>query len=246
MKRLLLIAVALCLVPNVFAASIEDIQKAWDSKLPNMAGAKITASPIPGLYMVMTPPQVFYIDAEVKYLVEGSIVNMDSKVNETTPFRRMATLMSVQALEPTMIKFSPEGKPKHVVTVFTDVDCFYCQKLHQEIAQYNKMGIEIRYLAWPRAGAGSPSYKKIESVWCADDKKKALTNAKSGKNIQSKTCDSPVKQHLALGEMLGVRGTPAMVLETGELFPGYVPAKVLGPELDKLKNKAQKVSMPVN
>jgi thiol:disulfide interchange protein DsbC len=114
---------------------------------------------------------------------------------------------------------------KHTITVFTDIDCGYCRKLHREIDDYNKENIRVRYLFYPRAGVGSPSYDKAVSVWCADDRKQAMTDAKSGKTLESKSCDNPVKGHLVLGELMGVNGTPAIVLESGELLPGYVPAK---------------------
>ena len=130
-----------------------------------------------------------------------------------------------------MIVFG-SGKEKHVIDVFTDIDCGYCRKLHSQIDQYNKEGIEVRYMSYPRAGVNSESGRKAISVWCADDRKKAISEAKQGNPVEEKTCDNPVAEQFALGRVVGVSGTPALVLENGELIPGYVPPKRLRQLLD--------------
>jgi thiol:disulfide interchange protein DsbC len=122
--------------------------------------------------------------------------------------------------------FAPD-KPKHTVTVFTDIDCGYCRKLHREIDGYLKAGIRVRYLFFPRAGLGSESFNEAVSVWCAADRQQAMTDAKAGKPIEAKTCENPVIDHMQLGESLQISGTPAIVLESGDLVPGYVPAERL-------------------
>jgi thiol:disulfide interchange protein DsbC len=132
-----------------------------------------------------------------------------------------------------MIIFSPD-KTKHTITVFTDIDCPYCQKLHAEIEDYNKAGIEVRYLMFPRAGVDSPSYKKAISVWCANDSNKALTDAKQGKKVEAKTCENPIQSQMTVAQMVGVTGTPAIVLEDGEMLPGYRPVKEMSVVLDRL------------
>jgi thiol:disulfide interchange protein DsbC len=135
-----------------------------------------------------------------------------------------------------MIAFKPKSS-KHLVYVFTDIDCGYCRKLHSEIDQYLTEGIEIRYLFFPRAGEGSDSYKKAVSVWCADDRNTALTKAKRGDTIEERQCDNPVDQHLTLGTQMGAAGTPMLVTEKGNILPGYVPAgqlaKILAQESEK-------------
>jgi thiol:disulfide interchange protein DsbC len=113
------------------------------------------------------------------------------------------------------------------VSIFTDIDCGYCRKLHSEIDQYMAQGITIRYMFFPRAGKGSDSYKKAVSVWCAADKNKALTAAKKGENLDAKTCENPVDEHMALGEAFGMNGTPMIVTQKGNILPGYVPAPQL-------------------
>ncbi|WP_421869476.1 DsbC family protein [Motiliproteus sp.] len=132
----------------------------------------------------------------------------------------------------TYISFPAEGETKAVVYAFTDVDCGYCRKLHSEMEAYNKQGIEVRYLAFPRAGVGSGTYQQMVSVWCAEDQHDAMTKSKSGKQVAAKDCDNPVADHYALGQRFGVTGTPALVLENGRLMPGYLPASRLAAVID--------------
>jgi thiol:disulfide interchange protein DsbC len=127
-----------------------------------------------------------------------------------------------------LIVYSPKGEVKGVVNVFTDVDCGFCQKLHLEIAELNELGIELRYLAYPRAGLQSASYDKIASAWCAKDQNTAMDKLKTRQPLEIDVCDdNPVASHFALGGDLGVTGTPALLLADGTLLPGYLPAKEL-------------------
>lgn len=135
-----------------------------------------------------------------------------------------------------MVIFAP-AKYDHTVTVFTDTECGYCRKLHREIADYGAQGIRVRYVFFPRAGVGSGSYKEAVSVWCSDDRQRAMTEAKSGKKLAAKSCKNPVKKHMEVGELLGISGTPAIVLESGDLVPGYVPAKRLAEMLKVAKRR---------
>ena len=138
--------------------------------------------------------------------------------------------------EDRMIVYGPDDA-KHTITVFTDIDCGFCRRLHSEMDQYNKQGIAIRYLFYPRAGIGSDSYNKAVSVWCADDRHAAMDAAKAGKDIPSKTCDNPVEAHYELGQQMRVQGTPALVLSDGEIVPGYVPPAKLRRALDERFSK---------
>ncbi|MCK5921554.1 MAG: thioredoxin fold domain-containing protein, partial [Methylococcales bacterium] len=113
-------------------------------------------------------------------------------------------------------------------------DCPYCRKMHDDMKGYNDAGIAIRYMLYPRAGVKSPSYDKVVSVWCADDRKEAMTKSKNGEEIEAKTCENPVEEHMAIANQIGVTGTPAIVLESGQLMPGYVPPKDLSKALDQI------------
>lgn len=195
--------------------------------VPGTQPDRVSSSPIPGLYEVVFGPHIVYVSADGRYLVQGDVVDLEKRENLTAEKRKRARLEAVNGLgENSMIVFVPQ-KVKHTITVFTDIDCPYCAKLHREVGELNDLGVKVRYVAYPRAGIPSPSYDKTVSVWCADDPKKAIGDAKFGKPVPEKRCENPVKDHYALGQSVGVSGTPAIMLEDGELLPGYVPAKRL-------------------
>lgn len=204
-------------------------------QMPDLKVTEINKTPLNGLYEVIMPPQILYVSSDAKYVVSGNIINATTGQNLTLPQRDRIRAQAVDMLgEKSMIVFSPK-KVKHTVTVFTDIDCTYCRKLHKEIGEYNKLGIKVRYAAYPRAGVGSASFKKAISVWCADDRKAALTKAKNNQKVEDKDCKNPVLAHYKMGEQIGVQGTPALVLESGQVVPGYVPADRLFKGLEQQK-----------
>lgn len=234
--RAFLVGVVLAMVSSPLLAGAEAKIKARVEKiLPEYKVDSIDKTPIKGLYEVVMGPQVIYVSDDGRYMVQGRMIDLVDREDLTEPRKAAARAQAVNKVgEDNMVIFAPD-KYEHTVTVFTDIDCGYCRKLHSEIADYGAEGIRVRYVFYPRAGAGSSSYKDAVSVWCSDDRKKALTEAKSGKKLGAKSCKNPIKQHMELGELLGVAGTPAIVLESGEMVPGYVPAKRLARLLDASK-----------
>ncbi len=203
------------------------VKAAVAKALPEVKVDSVTASPIAGLYEVMVGTQIIYVTADGRYFVDGRIVDLKTREDLTEPRMGAVRKATVNAVpEKDMLIF---GAPKydHTVTVFTDIDCPYCAKLHAQMDKYQAEGIRVRYLLYPRAGAKSPSYDEAVSVWCAEDRHQALTDAKAGKKIPAKTCDNPVDEHMAVGHQVGISGTPAIMLETGEIIPGYVEPKRL-------------------
>ena len=206
-------------------------------KMPDLKVTEVNKTAVPGLYEVIMPPRIFYASADAQYLFTGDMIQVNSGENVTSVQRDKVRADAIDMLgEDSMIVFAPK-KVKHTITVFTDIDCGYCRKLHGEMAKYNEKGIKVRYVAFPRAGIGSPSFNKAVAVWCAKDRNKAMDKAKSGDTVPEKSCDNPVAEHYKMGEMIGVRGTPAIVLETGQMVPGYVPADRLYQGLEKQKSK---------
>lgn len=211
----------------LFADADAKIKNRLSKLLPGEKIDSIHETPVKGLYEVLMGPQVIYVSGDGKYMVQGRMIDLETRSDLTEPRRADARKQAVDKIgEDNMVIFAP-AKYDHTVTVFTDIDCGYCRKLHREMDAYGAEGIRVRYVFYPRAGLGSKSYKEAVSVWCADDRKQAMTDAKSGKSLQAKDCDNPVKDHMELGELLGVSGTPAIVLDSGEMVPGYVPAKRL-------------------
>jgi len=190
----------------------------------NITIADISPSAVEGLYEVLTDQGIYYISKNAQFLVHGSIYDIDNKMENVTEKTLIGLRQEqLKEFEKEMIVYKAE-KEKHVVTVFTDTSCGYCQKLHAEMADYNNLGITVRYLAFPRGGVNSNAYNTMVSVWCSDDPKVAMGRAKSRKNVEFQSCENSVKEQHALGQVFGVSGTPALVLEDGSLQPGYLPA----------------------
>lgn len=191
--------------------------------LTGVPAENIQLSPINGLYKVSMPPRVFYISGDGQFAVDGDVIDLKSGTNLTQIEKQKSMVNAINNMgEETMIVFKAK-QSQHTINVFTDIDCGYCRKLHKAVPEYNKLGITVRYLAYPRAGIGSGSYKKAVSVWCANDRKSAMTKAKNGIALPESNCDNPVAQHHQLGNLMGITGTPAIVLDSGRLIPGFVP-----------------------
>ncbi|HEC17448.1 MAG TPA: DsbC family protein [Sedimenticola sp.] len=210
----------------------EEVMATLKARIPELASASVTPAPVPGLYEVVAGPDVLYVTKDGRYLIRGSIIDLEAMENITAPRIAMAAAAAVEKVgEENMVIYEPE-KTRHTVTIFTDIDCGFCRKLHGQMDEYLEKGIRIRYLFFPRAGLKSASYRKAVSVWCADDRNEAMTQAKAGKEIEMRDCDNPVSDHYALGQQMNVRGTPALVLEDGKILPGYVPPGRLSEYLD--------------
>jgi thiol:disulfide interchange protein DsbC len=187
------------------------------------------------LALVLSDGTVLYGSEDGKHLFSGDMFSItDGQIVNLAEQRRTNArqeLMNDPLFNDALV-FAAIGEKKAAINVFTDVDCGYCRKLHQEVPQLNAMGIEVRYLAYPRAGIGSDSYKKIVSAWCSDNPQQALTKLKSGQNIANQQCsDNTVADQYNLGQKMGISGTPAIILEDGRLLPGYMPAAELAATL---------------
>lgn len=228
-------AVLLLAVGNLSADPEDSIRAALTRVVPNIKIDSVKPAPVKGLYEVLVGTQMMYVTGDGRYFIDGRIVDLATREDVTEPRLSGARKSLVDGVgEEEMVIFEPSTKATHTVTVFTDVECGYCRKLHSQIADYGKEGIRVRYLFYPRAGKGSPAYQEAVSVWCAggdDARRTALTAVKAGQTITEKTCANPIDQHMAVAEELGLRGTPAIVTETGEMIPGYVPPKQLAAQL---------------
>ncbi|MDD2739207.1 MAG: DsbC family protein [Methylomonas lenta] len=231
-QRLMVLA-ALFLASSSYADEAA-VKKALSEFMPDINIESIKSAEIKGLYEVVAGGNIFYVSEDGRYLLQGQMYDAVEKKNITeNKLANVRKLALEKVGENKMIVFKPKTS-KYMVSIFTDIDCGYCRKLHSEIDQYLAQGITVRYLFFPRAGKGSDSYTKAISVWCAADQQKALTAAKKGESLEAKTCDNPIDEHMQLGEAFGMSGTPMIVTEKGNVLPGYVPAaqlaKVLGSE----------------
>lgn len=217
-------------------ADLEALKLRLAKTLPGIKVDTVRPTPIPGVYEVQSGMNFGYVSLDGRYLIEGDLNDLSSGERLTDVHRRSARrdLMATMGAEQSIL-YAPKDVPtKYTVTVFTDIDCGYCRKLHQHIAEYNADGIAVRYLFFPRSGPDTDSFYKAEKVWCAADRLAALTQAKLGDGYEGdKSCVNPVLDHLKLAAQLGLRGTPAIVLPDGELIPGYQTPDALVKILDE-------------
>jgi thiol:disulfide interchange protein DsbC len=223
-----------------FAADPDQAIRATLTKLqPDMPIEAIAESPMTGLYQVhLKGGRLLYASADGQFLMQGNLYQFKDG-NAVNLTRQVESQGVAKVINETplseMVVFSPKEPAKAHITVFTDTDCGYCQKLHSEVPELNRRGIEVRYMAFPRQGLESHGYNTLVSVWCAKDRQAAMNQAKSRQELPAASCDNPVAKQYELGQMIGVNGTPAIVMGNGELIPGYQPA----PELAKAALEAK-------
>lgn len=236
MKKLLLSAMFALFAVNVHADETA-IREQFTKSMPTMTIDSIKPSPIKNIFEVSVGGSMVYVSDDGKYLLQGRLIDVQTKTDLTEEKLSGSRKLALDKLgENKMIIFKPKIHT-YTVSIFTDIDCGYCRKLHSELDSYLAEGIEIRYLFYPRAGKGSDSYKKAVSVWCAKDRNAALTAAKKDQKVEAKTCENPVDEHMALAGDFDVKGTPMIVTEKGTIYPGYLPAKQL---LEVLKDENKK------
>lgn len=240
------VAVILLALPLHVFAEDADIAKTRENVkkiFPGESFYKIKKTPVPGLYEVEFSDGFIYLTQDGKYAVKGEIIDVKRNISITEQKRSKKRLAVINKIDDSeMLAFSPVKKNyKHTINVFTDIDCSYCRRMHNEMAQYHKHGIRVRYLFYPRAGKGSTSYKKAVTVWCDKDRQNAMNLAKQGRSLPNKTCANPVDKHMQVADELGVTGTPTIILEDGGRLPGYVPANRLSYELNRRKLVANQV-----
>ena len=203
----------------------------------------IEPSPVRGFHQVVAGGQVVYVSDDGKYLFQGELMDVAARKNlsDVALSKVRGEVLKTLPLADRIV-FAPAGTPRHKVVVLTDIECGYCRKFHSEIAEINRRGIEVEYLAFPRAGLGSADYRKMVSVWCADDRKKALTDAKNDRAVPNKTCKTPVDMQYRAGQRMGRTGTPMRLTEDGRMRGGYLPPDILQQRLEQVEAERGKAS----
>ena len=228
---------ACAMINTTFAdpGSHQAIETSLRKVLPDMKTDQIRPSPIEGVSEVQVGARLFYVTNDGRYLLQGNLIDLQTREDISEERRKAFRLEAVNEVgEQNMIVF-PAKNPRHTITVFTDVDCTYCRKLHKEIHRYNDLGITVRYLLYPRSGPNTPSYYKAITVWCNENRQDALTRAKAGEELKRRDCPNPLQAVMDLGQEVGLQGTPAIILDDGEMVPGYVPPERLAQALDAAK-----------
>jgi thiol:disulfide interchange protein DsbC len=215
-----------------------DPRVAIASKIPGAKPEDLRATPVPNLYEMSRGSEIAYVTTDGKYAISGDLIDLAKNDNLTETRRRDIRARQIEAVpESDMIVFGP-ANPQYTVTVFTDVDCAYCRELHRQIGEYNRLGIRVRYIFYPRTGPNTESWTKAEEVWCSRNRNDALTRAKLDQPLQAKPCtNNPVARTYALGQDFGLQGTPAIVLADGEMIGGYLSPPELLQELKKSQHQ---------
>jgi thiol:disulfide interchange protein DsbC len=195
------------------------VKKFGDLKLED-----VRMSPVNGVYEVTRGSEISYVSADGRYAILGDLIDVDADANLSENRRRTIRARIIETVpENEMVVYAPKD-PKYTITVFTDIDCGYCRRLHSQIAEYNRLGISVRYLFFPRSGPNTESWHKAEAVWCSSNRNDALTRAKKGEDVKAPKCPTEIiKRDFELGLKLAVDGTPAIFLPSGEMLPGYAP-----------------------
>jgi thiol:disulfide interchange protein DsbC len=210
------------------------VRAALAGLLPDTQPTHLKPAPIAGFTEVGIDGRVVYVSNDGRYLLQGALVDMERRENLTLLAEAgMRKQVLATAGADRRITFAA-AEPRHTVTVFTDIDCGYCRKLHEQVAEYNRLGISIEYLFFPREGIGSESFEKAVSVWCAPDRRKAMTAAKSGLPLPRGTCSNPVTMDYDLGRRVGLDGTPAIYNAEGRQLGGYLSPAELRARLDEM------------
>ncbi len=234
--RLIIMTAAMLVSGFSFATAAESydgIKKSISTILPGKKIDVISPSPVKGVYEVVIGAQLLYFSQDGQFMIDGDLFDVKQRKDLSSPVRENARAkIVVDAVEKGGITYKTKEEPKHKVTVFTDIDCGYCRKLHNDMDGYLKNGIQVSYLFMPRAGLKSNSFRKAVNAVCADDPNKALTEVKNGKAIADKSCDNTIAAQYNLAREIGIRGTPGIITEEGKIFPGYLPPDAL---LQRLK-----------
>jgi thiol:disulfide interchange protein DsbC len=227
------------------------IKSHLEKKLEGIQIESVEQSPVEGFYQVFYSGQVLYVSFDGNYILSGNLLGLTeeqpvnlteravtAKAAERSP-QRAAVIASLK--EDDMVVFKAKEE-KYAITVFTDVDCAYCRKLHKEVPDLNKLGVTVRYLAFPRAGLGSSAHKKLESVWCSENKQQAMDNAKLKRQFSDNSCENPIASQYKLTREFNLSGTPALILPDGELIGGYLPFDKLHAYLEEKSDSSESAS----
>lgn len=231
MKTRLLLSFLIAAISGLAHADDAAIQKSLNRL--GLQQTEIQPSPLPGFKTVLSESGVLYVTEDGKHFIQGPLYDVSGSqpINVTNQLLEQ----KVDALSKDMIVYKA-AKEQHVVTIFTDITCGYCRKLHEQMADYNALGITVRYLAFPREGMNGKVAKEMKAIWCAADRRKAFDAAMKGEAVSPADCSIDIGEQYKLGILFGIQGTPAVLLQNGTMIPGYQGPEDMKKYLDSLKN----------
>jgi thiol:disulfide interchange protein DsbC len=236
-----LLAGMACLMSATYAAAADESLEEMTRLLKLRLGTDNVETPvetgIEGVYQTRFGNKFAYLIEGGRYIFIGDLVDLKLARNLTEASRRELIVEAIAGFSAEkQVVFPAEGEELAVLNVFTDTSCGYCQKLHTEVKYLQEAGISVHYIPYPRGGNRGPGYSDMRKVWCAEDKREAMSIAKKaepGTLSASTDCATAayVDEGYVLGNRIGVTGTPALFTSDGASFNGYVPYQQLIPQL---------------
>lgn len=232
-KVLLGLTVSLAVFATLANAAEKTVENKFKTMLPDVVVKEVSKSPIQGFYQIQVDSgKVFYMSEDGKYLIQGYLFELNDKTPKNltleTEEKFVANLINNIDKSSMVVFKAKDNQPKAHVTIFTDTSCPYCHRLHEGVPALNERGIEVRYLAFPREGFASRGFEELQKVWCSDNQQEAMNQLMQEIPVKSvKKCNTPIVEQYVLGQKIGIRGTPAIILENGHIIPGYQPTPQL-------------------
>lgn len=241
MTRYLVLCVAAALGVSAAGAEGGDavaIREKLVGHLPGLSIGDVTPTAVAGVFAVETDNgemrRTLHVVDGGSHVIAGDLYALvpDGPVNRTEARREVRRRELLGALDPAdAIVFPATGALRSVLHVFTDVGCPYCRDFHADVPALNALGIEVRYLAYARAGPDSAAAERMALAWCAAEPGAALAALKRDEEIPASSCDDPVAAQFELGRQVGVEGTPTSVTESGRLIHGHMPPAAMAAQL---------------
>lgn len=212
---------AMALLSSTAWADDAALRKTLTERNPAIKIDKIHTSPIAGVFEVVTQDeQVFYTDAKGDYVLTGQLIETATRNNLTR--QRIEGLNVVDFASLPFKKAIPivRGNGARKLAVFSDPDCPYCKQLEKELALLNDVTIYV--FLYPIVSLHPDAPKRAKAIWCAPDRAKSWrAHMLEGKQPSGEgKCDNPVDEIVALGNSLGINGTPTMIFANGKRVSG--------------------------
>lgn len=227
---------ALPVTEKIVEADNSSITELLRQRMGNVELNQPEKTAVDNIWQLQLGNKYIYLSEDGMYAFTGDLIDLKSGENQTRKLVRKMTVAKIEGYsDDDLVVYIPEGEIKATLNVFTDTSCPYCRKLHEDVPKLLESGIKVRYLPYPRGGKNGPGYETMKSVWCAEDRAQAMTDAKnentSGLPEGSCTAAQIVDAGYITGNQVGVTGTPALFKQNGEKIDGYVPYQRLIPML---------------
>jgi thiol:disulfide interchange protein DsbC len=221
LSRNILILLLAFLVAAPLSAN-EAIEKRMAEVVPGLSPDSIRPMDMDGVFEVRYGTDIFYVSEDGRFLIQGSLIDLEARENLTEKTRRgIRSEIFAGIPDAELTVYVPDGEVRHTINVFTDPNCPYCRRQHEEMLAYLDAGVKVRYFMFPVLGRDSPSV--MNNVWCSDSRTDAMDRAKAGLPVAAADCATPLDAHMSLGRELGINGTPATVTANGQQISGYRP-----------------------